>query len=255
MERPLILISNDDGVQAKGLYALIDMVKKFGDVFVVAPSGARSGASMSISSHTPVRNKLIKEEEGVTVWSCSGTPIDCVKMAFEVLLPRRPDIVLGGINHGNNCAINAHYSGTMSVAIEGCIKYVPSAAISSGYMEEDANFEAMRPVVERIVEFLLKEGLPEGVCPNVNTPPRDVFKGIKIAKMGMGDWHDEWQEMVHPHNWKYYWIAGYYAPINPHDETTDTWAYEHGYVAITPIQLDSTAYSAFQSLEVLKSEN
>ena len=186
MERPLILISNDDGVQAKGLYALIDMVKKFGDVFVVAPNGARSGASMSISSHTPVRNKLIKEEEGVTIWSCSGTPIDCVKMAFEVLLPRRPDIVLGGINHGNNCAINAHYSGTMSVAIEGCIKYVPSAAISSGYLDEDANFEAMRPVVERIVEYLLKEGLPEGVCLNVNTPPRDEFKGIKNCKNGYG---------------------------------------------------------------------
>ncbi len=255
MARPLILISNDDGVQAKGLYALIDMVRDLGDVFVVAPDGARSGMSMAISAHTPVRNKLIKKEEGVTIWSCSGTPDDCVKMAFEVLLPRRPDIVLGGINHGNNCAINAHYSGTMSVAIEGCIKKVPSAAISSGYLSPDANFDAMRPVVQKIVNHMLTKGLPEGVCLNVNTPPRDEFKGIKIQKMGMGDWHDEWQESTHPHNWKYYWIAGYYAPFDPNDETTDTWAYENGYVAITPLQLDMTAYSAFKDLRELMVDN
>jgi len=252
MKRPLILISNDDGYQAKGVMVLADMVRKYGDVMVVAPDGPRSGTSMAISSHTPVRNKLIRKEEGLEVWSCSGTPDDCVKMAFEVLLRRRPDIVLGGINHGNNCAINAHYSGTMSIAFEGCIKKVPSVAFSSGYMAEDADFEGMRWVVERIVEHLLKNGLPEGVCLNVNAPALEEFKGLKVQKMGMGDWHEEWQEATHPHNWKYYWIAGYYKAEDPDDEETDTWAYEHGYVAVTPLQLDITAYKAMNELKVLE---
>lgn len=252
MERPLILISNDDGYQAKGLAALVDMVRRYGEVFVVAPDSARSGASMSISAHNPVRNKFIRKEEGVTVWSCSGTPDDCVKMAFEVLLPRRPNLVLGGINHGNNCAINAHYSGTVSIAMEGCIKEIPSIAFSSGYADSDACFEGMRPVVERIVEHVLEKGLPRGVCLNVNAPAQDVFKGIRIARMGMGDWHEEWQEATHPHQWKYYWIAGYYESAEPENEETDTWAYENGYVAVTPLQLDITAYGAFNELKSLE---
>lgn len=252
MERPLILISNDDGYQAKGLAALVDMVKRYGDVFVVAPDSARSGASMSISAHNPVRNRLVYEGEGLTIWACSGTPNDCVKMAFEVLLPRRPDLVLGGINHGNNCAINAHYSGTVSIAMEGCIKNVPSVAFSSGYMEADANFEGMRPVVEKVVEHVLTKGLPMGVCLNVNAPAQDTFKGIKIQKMGMGDWHEEWQEATHPHNWKYYWIAGYYQSYEPENTETDTWAFDNGYVAITPLQLDMTAYAALNELKILE---
>ena len=249
MERPLILISNDDGYQAKGIHALVEMVRQFGDVFVVAPDSGRSGASMGISAHDPVRNKLVHEEPGLTVWSCSGTPDDCVKMAFEILLPRRPDLVLGGINHGNNCAVNAHYSGTVSIAFEGCIKEVPAIAFSSGYIEADANFESMRPVVEKVVKHVLKHGLPKGVCLNVNAPAAETFRGIKVQRMGMGDWHEEWQESVHPHGWNYYWIAGYYAPSDPYDENSDTWAYEHGYVAITPLHLDLTAYDAMKDLK------
>ena len=251
-KRPLILISNDDGYQAKGIAALVDMVRRFGDVFVVAPDTARSGSSMGITAHDPVRNKLIKEEPGLTVWACSGTPDDCVKMAFEVLLPRRPDLVLGGINHGNNCAVNAHYSGTVSIAFEGCIKRVPSVAFSSGYIEADANFEPMRPVVEKVVAHVLQNGLPEGVCLNVNAPATEHYQGIKVQRMGMGDWHEEWQEAQHPHGWTYYWIAGYYAPFDPLDSTTDTWAYDHGYVAVTPLQLDLTAYDAFKALKILQ---
>lgn len=251
-KRPLILISNDDGYQAKGINALVDMVRKFGDIFVVAPDTARSGASMGITAHHPVRNKLIAEEPGLTIWSCSGTPDDCVKMAFEVLLPRRPDLVLGGINHGNNCAVNAHYSGTVSIAFEGCIKQVPSVAFSCGYIEADANFEPMRPVVEKVVAHVLENGLPEGVCLNVNAPAAEHYQGIKVQRMGMGDWHEEWQESQHPHGWNYYWIAGYYAPFDPQDTTTDTWAYDHGYVTITPLHLDLTAYSAINELKILQ---
>lgn len=254
----LIFISNDDGYQAKGINTLAEAMRKYGDVFVVAPDSARSGASMSISSNTPVRNKMIRQEEGsegkgsLTVWSCSGTPNDCTKMAFEKLLPRKADLVLGGINHGDNSAINAHYSGTMSIAMEGCMKGVPSIALSSGRTTSDADFEYMIPWVCKVVEQVMENGLPKGVCLNVNAPSTDDIKGIKICKMGMGDWHEEWDERVHPHGWTYYWIAGYYKPEDENDKESDTWAFRNGYVAITPIQLDLTAYQAMETLKTLE---
>lgn len=255
----LIFISNDDGFQAKGINALAERMRKYGNVFVVAPDSPRSGASMSISAHSPVKNKLVKEvpaEEGkgsLIMWSCTGTPNDCTKMGFEVLLPRTPDLVLGGINHGDNCAVNAHYSGTMSIAMEGCMKNVPSIALSSGNTGEDADFEYMMPWVDKVVEHVLANGLPKGVCLNVNAPKSDHIEGMRICKMGMGDWHDEWEERTHPHGGKYYWIAGYYAPEDPNDEESDSWAFSHNYVAVTPIQLDLTGYSAMSALKALES--
>lgn len=249
MERPLILISNDDGYTAKGINCLVDMVKDFGDVIVVAPDSPRSGTGMAITSTIPVRNKLISKEEGITVWACSGTPVDCVKMAFEKLCPRRPSLVLGGINHGNNCGVNAHYSGTVSIAFEGCLKGIPSIAFSLGDMDSKADFEPMRQYVRKIVKMALEGGIPKGVCLNVNAPKGNTYKGIKVQKMGMGDWHEEWQECEHPHGGKYYWISGYYKPFEPDDETTDTWAFENGYVAITPLHLDLTMTDAISLLE------
>ncbi len=244
----LIFISNDDGYDAEGIKQLAEMAREFGDVFVVAPDGGRSGSSMSISSHSPVRNTFICHEEGsetrgsLTVWACTGTPNDCTKMAFEKLLPRHPDLVLGGINHGDNCAVNAHYSGTMSIALEGCIKHVPSIAFSSGRTADDADFSYMKETVQKIVKMVLEDGLPLEVCLNVNVPDVEPLKGMRICKMGLGDWHEEWEERDHPRGGKYYWIAGYYAPHDEHDEESDTWAFEHGYVAVTPLQLDMTAY-------------
>lgn len=251
----LIFISNDDGYTAGGVCQLAEMMRELGDVFVVAPNGGRSGASMSITGHDPVRNTFISHEEGapergsLTVWACSGTPDDCAKMAFEKLLPRRPDLVLGGINHGDNCAVNAHYSGTMSIALEGCIKHVPSIAFSSGRIAKDADFGYMRQYVLDIARTVLRDGLPTGVCLNVNAPRTSNIKGVKICKMGMGDWHDEWVERDHPHGGKYYWIGGYYVPDDLNDEESDTWAFEHGYVAVTPLQLDMTAY---ETMDVLR---
>ena len=253
----LIFISNDDGYDAGGLKQLAEMMREVGDVFIVAPDGGRSGASMSISSHDPVMNTFILHEEGtptrgsLTVWACTGTPNDCTKMAFEKLLPRRPDLVLGGINHGDNCAVNAHYSGTMSIALEGCIKRVPSVAFSSGRTASDADFTYMKDVVMRIVRMLLTEGLPQDVCLNVNVPDVEPLKGIRICKMGLGDWHEEWQERDHPRGGKYYWIAGYYAPHDENDEASDSWAFGHGYAAVTPLQLDMTAYETMKKLSGL----
>lgn len=253
----LFLISNDDGYQAKGINDLVDMLRPMADIVVVAPDSARSGASLSISAHTPVRNKLIKEEPAhdglgsLTVWSCSGTPDDCVKMAFENLVPCQPDLVIGGINHGDNCAVNAHYSGTVGIAIEGTIKSVPSIAFSSGKLAHDADFSAMKPYIIKIIQHVIDNGLPYGTLLNVNAGDFDEFKGIRICKMGMGEWKEEWQEKVHPHGWHYYWIAGYYQPNEPNDEETDTWAFQNGYVAITPIKLDFTDYELLNSLKSL----
>ena len=221
----LIFLSNDDGYSAEGINQLAEMVREFGDVFVVAPDSGRSGSGM-----------------------CTGTPDDCAKMAFEKLLPRVPDLVIGGINHGDNCAVNAHYSGTMAIALEGCLKGVPSIAFSSGKMEQDADFSYMTEMVQKIVKMVLENGLPTGVCLNVNMPNVEQFEGLKICKMGMGDWHEEWQERDHPRGGKYYWIAGYYAP-HEEEKGSDTWAFNHGYVAVTPIQLDLTAYSFMEQLK------
>lgn len=250
----LIFISNDDGVYANGVMQLADMAREFGDVFVVAPDQGRSGAGMSITSVSPVRNTFVRHEEAaegrgsLTVWKCSGTPDDCAKMGFEILLPRKPDLVLAGINHGDNCAVNAHYSGTMSIALEGAIKEVPSVAFSSGKAEKDADFSYMRVYVRKVIGAVLGHGLPPNVCLNVNVPDTADLKGIKICKMGMGDWHDEWQEREHPHGGKYYWIGGYYAPFDKDDTESDSWAFEHGYVAVTPIRLDLTAYAAMEQI-------
>jgi len=256
--RPLFLLSNDDGYQASGINQLIEMLRPMADIFVVAPDSARSGASLSISAHTPVRNRLIRSEQAaegggeLTVWSCSGTPDDCVKMAFEKLLPRRPDLVIGGINHGDNCAINAHYSGTVGIAIEGCMKGVPSIAFSSANMKADADFSAMWPYVLQIVGHVLQAGLPHGTFINVNAGNYSEYKGIRLCKMGMGEWREEWQEATHPHGWTYYWIAGYYDPADPDDSQTDTWAMQNQYVAITPIKLDFTDYECIQKLQELE---
>ena len=247
--RPLILISNDDGFDALGITSLIEMVREIGDVIVVAPDGGRSGTSLSITSTVPVRYSKVKEEEGLTVYSCSGTPCDCVKMALEFLMPRRPDIVLGGINHGDNAATNAHYSGTVAVAIEGTLKNIPSVALSSCAFKHKDNFMRLTDCVQTIVRRVLEKGLPEKVFLNVNFPATETFKGVRICRMGMGDWVDEWIERDHPRGGTYFWIAGDFKSYDSDDSQTDLWALDHGYVAITPISLDFTAYDAFSFLE------
>lgn len=246
--RPLILISNDDGFYAEGIKALTEIVKELGDVVVVAPDGGRSGASLSITSTVPVRYRKEYSMDGVTVYSCTGSPCDCIKMAFEKILDRRPDIVLGGINHGDNAAVNAHYSGTLAISLESTIKGVPAIGFSSCALSGYERFLQCREPIYKIVKSVIAEGLPAGVYLNVNIPDCDTYSGIRLCKMGKGDWIDEWIEREHPRGGTYYWIAGHYESFDSDDDSTDTWALNHGYVAITPITLDLTAYSAFDRL-------
>ena len=225
------------------------MVRKYGDIVVVAPDGGRSGAALSITSKEPVMVKLIKQEEGLTIYSCSGTPCDCVKMAFEKLLPRRPDLVLGGINHGDNSAVNVHYSGTMGVAIEGCMKGVNAIGFSSCKRESNASFEAMRPYIEQVVERVLDKGLPKWTCLNVNAPETDNFKGIRMCRMTYGEWANEWEERKNPRGATYYWLTGSFSGFDEENTDTDKWALNNNYVAVTPIKLDMTDYDMMEFLD------
>ena len=265
--RPLILISNDDGYGAKGINELIDMVRDLGDVLVCAPDGARSGMACAFSATTPLMLTQRRKEPGLEVWSCNGTPTDCVKMALAELCPRKPDLVLGGINHGDNASVNTHYSGTMGVVMEGCMKYIPSVAYSLCDHRADADFEPLRPYVRRITQWVLEEGLTEGVCLNVNFPdplqtsPRGGFRslplggayqGVKVCRMGRGTWNNEVTKCHHPRGYDYWWMVGSYQNDEPQAEDTDRWALDHGYVAITPTRIDVTAYDSFKELKKLE---
>ncbi len=249
--RPLILISNDDGYAAKGINSLIEMVRGLGDIIVCAPEGGRSGMACAFSATEPLTLTLQRKEEGIEVWSCTGTPVDCVKMALHELCPRRPDLVIGGINHGDNASVNTHYSGTMGVVMEGCMKYIPSVAYSLCDHRPDADFSPMAPYVRQMTERLLREGLPKGVCLNVNFPVLTAYKGIRVCRMAFGTWGNELQKARHPRGFDYWWMVGTYQNDEPEADDTDNWALSHGYVAITPTRMDVTAYEAMQEVQRL----
>ena len=240
--RPLILISNDDGYQAKGINQLVDMVKHLGDIVVCAPEGPRSGFACAFSATTPLRLALRQRRPGVEIWSSNGTPVDCVKLALSQILQRKPDLVLGGINHGDNGSVNTHYSGTMGVVMEGCMKYIPSVAYSLCDHRDDADFEPLRPYVDRFTRKVLSDGLPQGVCLNINFPLAETFSGVRMCRMAKGSWYNEISTCHHPRGYDYYWMVGHYRNDEPQAEDTDNWALQHGYIAITPTQADVTAY-------------
>ena len=250
IKRPLILVSNDDGYHAKGINCLVDMLRDMADIVVCAPESARSGFATAFSATVPLRLKLRRKEEGFEMWSCNGTPVDCVKIALEEFFAdRRPDMVIGGINHGDNGSVNVHYSGTMGVTLEGCMKYIPSVGFSLCDHRDDADFTPLRPYVRQIVRKVLDDGLPKGVCLNVNFPKVSEFKGVKMCRMAMGTWYNECVKMRHPHGYDYYWMTGDYRNDEPEATDTDNWALTHGYVAITPTRIDVTDYETLKNFE------
>lgn len=247
-DKPLILLSNDDGVAAKGIQELIKALRPVANLVVVAPSGPRSGASGAITSEVPLKCRMIRREPGLSVYECSGTPVDCVKLALHTIVPRKPDLVVGGINHGDNSSVNVHYSGTMGVVIEGCLKGIPSIGFSLCNHAADADFSFTLPYVRRITEEVLQHGLPVGICLNVNFPNDSVLKGVRICRQTKGVWINEFQQAVHPRGGHYYWLTGEYRNDEPEAEDSDHWALDHGYVAVTPTKIDVTAYEIFEEL-------
>lgn len=242
-KRPFILVSNDDGYGAKGIRELVRMLSPLADILVCAPDGARSGYSRAFSATVPLTLKHIDKREGVETWACNGTPTDCVKMALSQLCHgRRPEMVVGGINHGDNASVNAHYSGTMGVVMEGCMKYIPSVAFSLCDHDPDADFTPLEPVVKAITQRVLSDGLPTGVCLNVNFPVAAAFRGVKACRMAKATWGREVETHHHSRGYDYYWMVGQYTNDEPEAEDTDNWALTHGYVAVTPTTIDLTAY-------------
>ena len=249
IKRPLLLISNDDGYQAKGINSLVDMLKDMADIIVCAPDDARSGFSCAFSAGVPLRLTLQHKEEGVEIWSCNGTPVDCVKMALANICQRRPDMVIGGINHGDNASVNTHYSGTIGVTMEGRLKYIPSLAFSLCDQASDADFEPMRPYVREMTRRVLDEGLPKGACLNINFPKGGDYAGVKVCRMAYGTWYNETEQHHHSRGYDYWWMIGHYRNDEPEAEDTDKWALENGYIAITPTTIDVTAYEAMDQIK------
>lgn len=249
INRPLILISNDDGYHANGIKFLVSFLKEKADLIVCAPESARSGFSCAFSATTPLRLKRRHNMGEVEVWSCNGTPVDCVKLALSELCgDRKPDLILGGINHGDNSTVNNHYSGTMGVAMEGCMKYIPSVAFSSCDYDTEADYSYLRDDVCKIVGRVLTEGLPKGICLNVNFPARPPFKGVKVCRMTFGRWVNEVVKERHPRGYDYFWMLGHFHNDEPEATDSDQWALNHGYIAITPTKMDVTAYEFMDHL-------
>ena len=248
-KKPLILSSNDDGYHAKGINSLIKMLRGMGDIIVCAPERGQSGKSRAFSTTTlslAHRRHEEFDDTSIDVWSCSGTPVDCVKMAYAKICPRKADIVIGGINHGDNASTNAHYSGTVGIVIEGAMKGIPSVAFSLCDYDDDADFEPMRPLVQSVVRQVLNEGLPHYVCLNINVP-KEWNGEVRNCRMAHGHWRNEVDERKHPSSGKpYYWMTGYYQNDEPEAKDTDAWALAHGYCSVTPLTVDMTANYNFE---------
>ena len=251
-KRPLILISNDDGFEAKGIKCLADIARDYGDVVVVAPDGGRSGASLSVTFQHVLTTKLIKDEPGLKVYSCNGSPGDCVKIGLSEFCERKPDLVLGGINHGDNSAVNVHYSGTMGVVIEGCLKGIPSIGFSHCSHSFQTDFTPMVPYIRKVMEYVLTEGLPNGVCLNVNAPDMTEYRGMKVCQMGQGVWTKELVERMSPRGYNYYWLVGEFQSSDKPGVNSDWNGLKEGYVTVTPTKVDITAYEVMEELRELE---
>ena len=244
-KRPLILISNDDGVQAQGIKELTRMMCQLGDVVVVAPDGPRSASSCCISPLTTIIVQLLKQRDGLTVYQCSGTPTDCVKLALDGLLTEKPDLMVSGINHGDNASVSIHYSGTVGAALEACMKQVPAIAFSLKTKSHQCDFRPYEEDIMRIANDVLESGLPQDVLLNVNFPEVEELKGTKVCRLSRGRWMKEMMQVGEGA----YQLTGYFQNLEPEAEDTDYWALNHGYAAITPIQLDMTAYRMLETLK------
>lgn len=246
--RPLILISNDDGITAKGIGELIKFLRPLGEIVVMAPDSARSGSGCALTVTTPTHYQLVRKEVGLTLYKCSGTPIDCIKLARNTVLDRNPDLVVGGINHGDNSASNVHYSGTMAIAIEGCLNGIPSIGFSLCSHQADADFEPAGNYIRKIAAAVLEKGLPPLTCLNVNIPNTTELKGVKVCQQAKGAWTNEWDACPRRDDENYYWLAGEFAEHQPEDEKSDRKALAQGYIAITPTTVDMTAYDFMNEL-------
>ena len=246
---PLIFVTNDDGISAPGLQTLIDIMRGIGRVVVVAPDRSQSGQGHAITIQVPLRLKTIIKEEGYEEYSCNGTPVDCVKLGFKVVLKGRPDILVSGINHGSNASINIIYSGTMAAVFEGAMAGVPSIGFSLLNYNADADFSPYRRFIREITETVIEKELPDGICLNVNIPcvKEDEIRGILACRQAGGTWEEDFDERTDPVGRNYYWLRGVFVKIG-NGEDTDEWALENNFISVVPVQFDFTAHQAISLL-------
>ncbi len=256
MEKPLILVTNDDGITAPGIRALVEVASQLGEVVVVAPDSPQSGMGHAITVSSPIRLHPVDVFEGLTAYECSGTPADCVKLARHVVLKdKSPDLCVSGINHGSNASINIIYSGTMSAAMEASLEGIPSIGFSLLDYSHNANFEAGKPFIQKIMAWVLAHGMEQGSLLNVNIPnlPAESIKGLKVCRQADARWVEEFTEAVDPRGQKYYWLTGRFVNDDK-GEDTDIWALENDYISIVPSMHDLTNYRAMKGLKGLEGQ-
>lgn len=247
-KRPLILVTNDDGFRAKGIRTLTAYLKDVADIVVFAPDKPQSGMSSAITSINPLRYFLYKKEDNVTTYVCNGTPVDCVKLAMNVL-ERKPDMIFSGINHGSNAAVSVIYSGTMGAAIEGCIYGIPSVGMSLSDFGPKADFSQSGMIAVQIAKKVWREKLPEGTCLNVNVPKGENVKGIQIASQTKGKWTNEYFASKDAGQRDVFWLRGYFQNWEEENQKSDEWALNNGYASIVPVKIDMTHYETIKELK------
>ncbi|RFS24483.1 5'/3'-nucleotidase SurE [Chitinophaga silvatica] len=248
-KEPVILVTNDDGITAPGIRALIEAVKSLGRIVVVAPDSPQSGKGHAITIGVPLRLNEVDIFEGIEAWQCSGTPVDCVKLARDKILHGKPDICVSGINHGANHSINVIYSGTMSAAMEAAIEGIPSVGFSYLEYSYEADFSLPKEIAHKVTKKMLESDLPAGSLFNVNIPvvSKKEFKGLRMSRQADAKWVEEFDERRDPHGKKYYWLTGEFKNRDSGDDT-DVWALENNYASIVPVQFDLTNYSLKKKL-------
>lgn len=250
MKTPLILVTNDDGISAPGIRALIAVMQEIGTVVVVAPDSPQSAMGHAITINSTLHlNKISTDDAAVLEYSCSGTPVDCVKLGVNEILKQKPDLCVSGVNHGSNSSINVIYSGTMSAAVEAGIEGIPAIGFSLCDYNWNADFESIKPFIKKIALEVLAKKLPEGVVLNVNFPKlaeKDI-KGIKICRQAKAMWAEKFDKRQTPFGKDYYWLTGAFVNQDK-GEDTDEWALHNGYISVVPVQFDLTAHHAIQQL-------
>ncbi|MEQ1745694.1 MAG: 5'/3'-nucleotidase SurE [Saprospiraceae bacterium] len=254
MSKPLILVTNDDGIVAPGIRALVDVARTVGEVVVVAPDSPQSGKGHAITIHDPLRLKRVNVFSGIEAWECSGTPVDCVKLAKHVVLKnRRIDLCVSGINHGSNASINIIYSGTLSAAMEASLEGIKSIGFSLLDYSFEADLEQAKPWARLLMDYVLAEEYPAGKLLNVNFPKSATadIRGFRVCRQAEARWVEEFVEGRDPSNQPYYWLTGKFVN-HDHGEDTDVWALENGYISVVPSMHDLTDYPALPRIRNLE---
>jgi len=247
--RPIILITNDDSIEAPGLHALVDIAKDFGDIYVVAPVSPRSGQSAAITVGALLRIKEIPgKTEGARYFTVDGTPVDCVKLALHAIVPRKPDFLFSGINHGSNSGNSITYSGTMGAVLEGCMNGIPSVGFSLLHHSLKADFSLSKDVVRSLIAKIIEKGLPAEVCLNINIPAKVVPEGVHVCRAARGHWTEEYKRYLDPQGSPFYWLTGRFINIEPEASDTDEYWLARRIVSVVPVSPDQSCVAAIKQL-------